>query len=319
MLIKCPNPECGKRIPSYSIKCEYCNTSISAKDIVPIESTLPEDNKNSRNTLEAILNENRDYLSDDFSHTIKQRSSLPIAYPELVPFSLSGVIHGSIGLTPEHVRVKSFGPSIFSTHATFKVDPHKRANPLYKGPYNLMVYKGGLIFPEHCPVTMDSPDHVEIFETFVSKRGLGKVEFMAKPKLKMAITTALCCDRYWFAIPFSKNHGRNDRAIGFQAVNNTTIGKAKSVITIKNRAYAQEFAKLNHLENGRWISKKYKLITTFGFFAFAFGLGILAITIFLGESGNGIIESNSIAIFVMILLTLTGLASVFYGSKGEKL
>jgi len=317
MLIICPNPECGKRIPSYSIECPFCKTSISESDKVAIEPDVFEYKEDSTETIKPIPPEHKEDQSNNSSYSYTATKAYSVEYPELVPLSLSGVINGSLGLTPKQIRDRSLGPSTFSTCATFKIDPRRGAKVLYSGAFNLKVYKGGLVFPERCPVTMETPDHVEMFETFVSQRPLGRVTFTGKREIQEATVTALCADRYWFAVPFSKNHGRYDRAIGFLVDANRTKGETKSIIRIKNRLYAQEFAKLNNLENGRWISKKHKLLTTFGFFAFVFGLGIFVITLLLSE--EGVFESNGIAIFITILVTLSGLASFFYGTKGEKL
>jgi hypothetical protein len=317
MLIKCPNLECAKRIPSYSTECPYCNTHISENDKVPIEQVKYEYREYQTNTNESAAPESKEIPLGNFSQSSIPSQAWSIRYPELEQITISGVLHGTVGLTPKQIRARSLGPSTFSTCATFKVDPHHGAKVLYPGAYTLKVYKGGLIFPGRCPVTMETPDHVEMFETFVSRRPLGKVTFTGKREVQEAIVTALCCDRFWFAVPFSKNHGRYDKAIGFMVDANRTNGKTKSIIRIKNRLYAQEFAKLNHLENGRWISKKHKLLITMGSLAFVFGLGILVSMLLLSE--EGVVESNIIAIFIAILVTLSGLASFLYGTKGEKL
>jgi len=304
MLIKCPNPECGKRIPSYSEKCEFCNTIISSKDKVPIENIIPE-------------------YKDNFKSDLPQPSYQPrtwsVNYPSLIPFSLSGVIHGSIGLTPKQITTQLGGPSFFSTHASFKFNPHRGAQTLYQGAYDLKVFKGGLIFPERCPITLDTPDHAEIYEMLVSKRGMGKVTFYAKREIRESIVNALCCDRYWYAVPFSKNHGKSDKGIHFMMGKVTVKGKIQSEITIKNLQYAQEFAKLNHLENGRWCNSKHVSFIIGGFLMFVIGLVILATTIFLSEIDGGLIDQNPIFIISMILVTLSGLGITMVGSKGEKL
>lgn len=301
-LITCPNPLCGKQIPSYSNKCKYCDTRIIRGD----------------------KGEDRDDLSIHTANPVIPASipsSIPYAkkfsLPKLEPTRIKGVIQGDVLLTPKSV-ITLTGMSIFSPHASFKVNLGSIKERIYAGNYDLGVYASELFFPDKCPVTLMEIEKQEIFEVKVFKRSIGKVDFKAKFDLRNRIVTALSCDRYWFVVGFSSGHGLKDKFIAFEP-GKESFGKISTRILFRNRIYAEEFTRLNQLENGNWHSFTHNLISFIGLLVFFIGLGTLILILFAENLEGSNFTSDASIKMIVAIISCAGALSAYFGYKGEKL
>jgi hypothetical protein len=224
-------------------------------------------------------------------------------------------------LTPDDVH-QTNGPRFWQTCAELKFDPDEGTRSLYsetrtykRKAYNLHVYAGGLKFPEVCPVTLEDPSHYEIIETQVRRiLSFPNIQFDAPQKKVDRYVTATTSDRYWYAIPFSRDYGPSNHAVGFEpGVSSDAPCKIK--IRLLNREYARRFTALNNLEGGRWLAEKHVLMKAIGFvgmivfFAVAGAIGLSLLR-------NFNIFSRGLSIALIIFGIVLGAISTFYFVKG---
>ena len=241
--------------------------------------------------------------------------------PGLIPVNVTGVHKGIAMLTPDSVAY-FHNPPFWAAHARIQVNLDIGAEHIYSANWTssgrsdmIGVYKGGLIFPRLCPATLAEPETDVVAETSVVKRSLGKTQFNSKDANK--IMTALACDRYWFTIPFAKNHGMKDRAIGFTSLINKN-GRNNAIIMIKQRPYAQELARLNQLANGKWLSMKHILLRNIGLVFAILGAGGILGGLLANSQGTAVIDPTTI-IIVAAILGVVGIVLTIIGLRGEDL
>lgn len=233
--------------------------------------------------------------------------------PSLIPVKVTGVKNGIAMVTPSPVQAFK-NPSAWTAHARIPIDLEIGTETIYSSDWTrqgvtdtIGVYKSGLQFPNLCPATLAVPETDVLAEIAVLRQNPGNVQISSNDAGN--IMTAITCDRYWFSIPFSKNHGVNDRAIGFSAQERKN-GRNKAVIKIKKREYARKFARLNHLANGRWMSLKHVLMFNGGV-----GLALAGTGAFIG-----LLWSNEISGAVLSFATaVTGIVLIIIGGRGEAL
>ena len=241
--------------------------------------------------------------------------------PDLIPVEVSGVYRGIAMITPDEVETPK-NPPLWSPHARIQVDLVNGSEAIYSATWTssgisgtIGVYKSGLNFPNICPVTLNPPEKEVIVEAAVIRRSLGKVQFNHKDANK--IITALSSDRYWLVIPFSKNHGIKDRAIGITSLiikNNRNT----AVIMIKKKEYAQEFKKLNLIMNGRWLSMKHILMRNFGLILTFVGIGVFIGNLMSKNAGSAVYDTT-IPLIISIIVAISGIVLSAIGMRGEKL
>jgi hypothetical protein len=197
------------------------------------------------------------------------------AAKRLSPAMVGGIFSGVTMLTPGDVQ-HTKGPHFWETRGEFKAEMGKISRSLHSQPwktsqgkqYSLHVYEGKLAFPDACPVNLEKPSHYEVVEVPVVRYSRSINTNVSREQANR-IATALCCDRYWFAIPFSSPHGPDDRAIHIEAISSGETGSLGRVF-LKNRAYARQFGQLNNLEGGKWLAARHLAMRVAGL------LGIVA-------------------------------------------
>ncbi len=239
---------------------------------------------------------------------------------------MTGSIKGLVWLTPESVK-NTKGPRFWEAHAKFKINPEEGARVLKKTVWKdnatgeqtpLHIYKGGLKFPEVCAACLEPVTQHGVVEATIIRRGIGRATVNTSNQEKAArIFTAIGCDRFWYVISFSDNHGIDDRAVHFD----TTWDKRFTLI-LKNREYAQQFAKLNKLK-GSWLRAKHIIMRQMGFigmtvFGAVVGAGgfVLYEGLTKGEWGQRILGRQAVALFITSLIGLV--VSVYLALKGNK-
>jgi len=187
----------------------------------------------------------------------------------------SGIV---LKLSPSSVKKKTKSPSLLLSHARFKKKLEKKSFPLLrehaftytdKSSFSVNLYDGGINFPDLCPVTLKPASRYEILEIALGKFSKGyalSLDPGLSKKKKDRILTAYFCDRFWYIIPFSENHGIKDRAIHLKY-------DEELKIFIKNRKYAELFEKSSGLK-GRWINGKNIKQRIIGFISGFLFLGI---------------------------------------------
>ena len=247
---------------------------------------------------------------------------------QLEPAILGGLFKGITMLTPPDVQGTK-GLRFWEMQAEFKADLGKGARSLHSQPwmisqgkvYNLHVYEGGPKFPDACPVNLETPSHYEVVQVSMVRRS---VRFQMKvPREKLnRIATALSSDRYWFAIPFSRYHGPDDRAVHIEAVNPGETGSRAKVL-FRNREYAQRFGELNSLEGGKWLAARHLVMRVVGYLGIIPSVGVAGGTgwaIYNGLSGNwgSTSPGQMVPWFVIGLVGLGASIYLFWkGSRGE--
>jgi len=186
----------------------------------------------------------------------------------------------------------------------------------------LHIYDGGLKFPELCPVCLEPVTHHEVVEAAIFRRGMGRSALTNVSQEKAnRIYTALQCDRFWYVISFSDNHGIDDRAAHFDA---DSLGRL--TLILKNREYAQRFAELNNLK-GKWIRAKHIIMRLTGYVGMTlFGAIVCAAGFMLyqgltkgqwqSQGGREIWSRSFIALSIISLIGL--IVSVYLALKGNK-
>lgn len=241
--------------------------------------------------------------------------------PSLIPVNVTGVHKGIAMITPD--SVDSFkNPHFFVPHARIPIDLDIGAERIYSANWTsygksdvIGVYKSGIKFPELCPVSVTIPETEVVAEISVFRRSLGKTQFNSKDAGK--IITALSSDRYWFIIPFSKNHGTKDRAIGFTSLIHKN-GRNNAIIMIRNKEYAQEFARLNQLINGKWLSMKHIFMRNIGLVFATAGIGAFLGGLWSKSEGTAVFDPT-LMIIISLFVAVIGIVSSVIGMRGEKL
>lgn len=249
---------------------------------------------------------------------------------------LGGIFKDTVVLlTPSDVvRDSKYRPFFWDPRAEIMADVFVAAQTLlpvqYKsrtrGVYNMDIIQSSLEFPDACPVTLDKPDHYEVAEYVGGCKDLHlrKVGFNVSQDKAMRIKTALQCERWWAAIPFSTNHDLFDRAIWISNESPPTKQNQRRIY-IKNREYARRFQKLNNLEDGKWLAPKHVIMRMIGFIGTWISLlvsGVLGGVIYSVLNGNSVITSLSFEppVFVIGIISLAvNIYLIIKGFRGEPL
>lgn len=180
---------------------------------------------------------------------------------QLVPTESTGYQRGTVMLTPKSIKPLLQLPG-FASRAEVARDIIKAGKKsMHTSTWvdaagkktNLHVYASSIEFPDICPLTAQKADHIEIVEVAIPQRTI-RAEYYERDQDKVnRMHTALTCDRYWLAIPFSAGHGPQDKAI---SIDFKTLGDeiSKTQFLFANRTYARAFAQLNQVEGGKWVS-----------------------------------------------------------------
>lgn len=261
-------------------------------------------------------------------HTMNDKADRKIeeTLSKLETTVITGVIKALVWLTPKSVK-NTKKPLFWEAQAKFKFNPEEGARVLknvgvWKDGVSdkltaLHIYKGGLKFPEVCAACLEPVTHHEVFEATIRRRSSGRTTIDTTNYEKAErIFTAMNCDRFWYVISFSDNHGIDDRAVHFDI----TWDK-RSTLILKNREYAQQFAKLNKLK-GSWLRVKHIIMMQMGFIGMTvFGFAVVAGGLFLYEGlTNG--EWGPWGHQVDLALFIIGLIGLVFSSylalKGNK-
>ena len=215
-------------------------------------------------------------------------------------------------MTPRHVQ-KTKGPRFWHERAEFKVDLNLGSRAWQKRQWMkgdsgdkavyTHLFEGGLKFPDACPVTLDPPSHYEVIEVSIRRTGpQGKYGYTGIDSHEQMerLETALFCDRYWYVIPFSTNHGTYNRALHIDPLN--------SEVLFRNREYARCFGALNNLEDGKWLSTRHLGMS----FVWSLGLVLSATVVFYSivfywVEGLSVIERIPGIVIIVISLMLFSL------------
>ena len=150
------------------------------------------------------------------------------------------------------------------------------------------IYQSNIKFPEKCVVCQSNVEHFHIAELVEAKDAyFGKYTInVDSQKEADLINFAFKTDRFWFAVPFCKDHNFNSKGIIIRK------RAKKFVFGFTNKTYGEQFAAMNNL-NGFWRSGS-------NLFLYKFLFPFLAITSLIG-------------IFFGVLMLVRG----YKGSFGE--
>lgn len=250
-------------------------------------------------------------------------------FSKLEAANMTGVVKGLVWLTPQSVK-NTKGPRFWEAHAKFKINPEEGARVLKEHVWKddvtgeqtpLHIYKGGLKFPEVCAACLEPVTHHEVVEASFNRVSIPRARVNTSNQEKAdRIFRAIQDERFWYVISFSDNHGIDDRAVHFD-----TTSDNRFKLILKNREYAQQFAKLNKLK-GSWLSAKHIIMRQMGFigmivFGSVVGVGglILYKGLTEGEWGQDVLGPQ--ADLALFITSLIGLVVSFYlalkGNKGE--
>lgn len=261
-------------------------------------------------------------------HTMNDKADRKIeeTLSKLETTVITGAIKGLVWLTPKSVK-NTEKPLFWRAHAKFKFNPEEGARVLKNvGVWTdsvtgeqtaLHIYKGGLKFPEVCAACLEPVTHHEVVEKIIFRRSSGRTAIDTTNYEKaQRISTAMHCDRFWYVISFSDNHGIDDRAIHFDITWDN-----RCTLILKNREYAQQFAKLNKLK-GSWLRVKHIIMMVMGFIGMTvFGSAVVAGGLLLytglpnGEWGQ-LGHQGDLALFIIGLIGLV--FSSYLALKGNK-
>jgi hypothetical protein len=250
------------------------------------------------------------------------------------PTFLTGVARGMVLKSPESVRgAKKL--QFWKAHAKFKIDPLEGTNVLKqftsqhamdRKPTQIRLYKGGLKFPESCPVCLGSVTHHEVIEATIRRLSMPKTVITTKMSVEEAhrVFTAAQCDRFWYVVSFSENHGVEDRGVFIENIHDDkAIGGLKFRVFLMNREYAKRFAELNNLK-GKWLSTIHVTMRNLGFLGMillgGFFIGMMY-ALYMGIkqgdwSGFGKGTTIVLSVIILIGLIISGY-SFLEGEKGE--
>ena len=246
------------------------------------------------------------------------------------PMQLGGVFNTLLWLSPSDVSSTKSLP-FWEPRSTHKFNARQGCIELRSqkwrsasgDEYSLGVFQGGLNFPSICPVNLEAPTHYEVVE-FPINRGqmpTSKLRFDMPQEQANRTVVALSCDRYWFAIPFSDGHGKDDKAVNFSGG-----FSGADEVQFANREYAQRFGELNHLKRGKWQAARHRIMVVAGFICLTMfgGLVISSGLIWMenAKSGNWG-HLNPAIVVINTLIGLVGLGAGIYllvkGIRGEPL
>jgi hypothetical protein len=270
---------------------------------------------------------------------MSEKASLKIheTAARMEPVTLGGNFSGRVMLTPRDVRTTK-GPHFWEARAEVRADLGKGARSLYGAQWrprqvlnprrdkahDLQVFEGALKFPDACPVNLETPDHYEVVEVPFGRLSASytrrtKVNASREEANRMGV--AVSSDRYWFAIPFSQDHGPDDRAVHFERVFSGE-GESRTKVALTNREYARRFCTLNDLEGGRWLDSRHLIMQMVGLVALILSFGAVggivgSYLVLRGDSVQGDYwGAATIAVFVIGLVVLG--VSIYLLMKGRK-
>jgi len=261
-------------------------------------------------------------MSEQASKKIRETAA------RLEPAMLGGLFKGSMTmLTPPDVRRRTKAPPFWKRRALVKADLSQSAKSLHSQRWqtsqgkvhNLHVYDAGLDFPDACPVNLEPPSHHEVVEECIVRRSLRYQTDTPKERANRLLA-ALSSDRYWFAIPFSAQHGPDDRAVHIEPVaTGPTSSRAKLVFT--NREYARRFAKLNDVEAAKWLSGRHVIMQVAGYLGLIPSIGLagaFGFAIYEGLRGDWGPLAPGTTILWFVLGLILGGASIYLWVKGAR-
>ncbi len=230
-------------------------------------------------------------------------------------------------LTPDQVtRISESGskkkikiPGLFSPRYEYSIHPENNAIAIttqnwgWKWQYRpeiekwtTGIYQGGVHFPLCCVVCMKPVKKHELVELSVLKKTIGKIQIQNVTQQEADLMfEAWWNDRYWYPIPFCKDHNLQSGALALKNGNIFKFG-------FSNPEYGKEFGKLNQLKGG-WFSSKDRFrvkflmpfLITVGFFT-TFTGGLLAYRGAKGQFGKA--AKTAADLPVGIALCIAGLA-----------
>ena len=253
---------------------------------------------------------------------------------KLKPTVMTGVVGGMVLKGPESVKgTKKL--QFWKAHAKFKVDTMEGTSVLRKyvsqhardrKPTQLHIYQGGLEFPELCPVCLGPVTHREVIEATILRIAMPKTGLTTKMSGEEAerVFVAAQCDRFWYVVSFSDNHGVKDRGVFIEnIVDDNAIGGLKFKVFLMNREYAQQFADINNLK-GKWLSTIHVAMRSLGFLGITlFGGYFIAMMygFYMGIRRGDWGALGKETIIAMFVTSLIGLIISFFlflkGDKGE--
>lgn len=244
---------------------------------------------------------------------------------KLEPCMAQGYQSGRVMLTPKSVKTLLKIP-ITSARAELDVDMIRGSKKsMHQSTWldstgkktDLYVYASGIKFPDVCPVTMETADHIEVVEVAVPKRTI-RAEFKERNQDKVnRMHTAMTCDRYWMAIPFSGQHGARDKSTSIELM---VLGNGvySTKFLFSNRAYAREFSKLNWNEGGKWCLGGSNLMGTVGYWGiFLSACGLVGAFLPVIFVKNKTVDSMPSIIGIIAVLLAMLIGSIFLRRKAK--
>jgi len=248
------------------------------------------------------------------------------AHAKLQFTPLKGVFKGFVKVTPSLVKKrakrrnsKSYARFKFNALDNVRVLETLMMNKDDGSKVNLHIYEGGLKFPDLCPVSLEKATHYDILETTIQRQSLGKV--LLEGKDPQRTFDAMGSDRFWYAIPFSENHGIEDGAVdmlGSDMSNNFRI-------YLTNKEYALEFAKLNNLE-GVWLRMKHHVIMAFAYVGLIIFGALTALSGIMLYQGLAKEDWGTLSLPIVViggsiglLMLIVSIIAMIRGNRGEAL
>ncbi|MBN2347464.1 MAG: hypothetical protein JXJ22_01420 [Bacteroidales bacterium] len=120
------------------------------------------------------------------------------------------------------------------------------------------IYTSGMQFPQYCVDCMKPATHHEVVQLIDAKNiALGKYTIpVDSQKEANRINEAYITDRYWFAVPYCKDHGLRSKAVFIK------YGGEQFRFGFSNPEYGKEFARINRLK-AVWRTKQFLFRTKF--------------------------------------------------------
>jgi hypothetical protein len=234
---------------------------------------------------------------------------------------MTGLWKGPVWLSPGTLNTTK-SPFFWQPYARFKTAINEKARSLDSQVWTTQgknvtvhVFDGGIRFPELCPVTLGPVDRYDIVEVPIGRTAV-RGQTNTNPERARRIGIAIGCDRYWYALPFSENHGVKDRAIHFHIAPD-----GKLMILMRNKDYAIQFGRSMGLK-GVWFSAKHILKNIIGvglLIVLSLAGCVLAVNLLSKPPKINFSLWTGLGLFFILAGLIYGIVLIYKGSKGEPL
>ena len=210
------------------------------------------------------------------------------AFGKMDMVSTTGVYAGTVWLTPPDVmgvlneKKDLWKSEAFEPRSEFRLYPEINSIPIKKWTWEVEgenvtvgVYQGGIKFPDVCCQCTKKKEKEELVEVGILAHSGSFQTYDQSQETVDKVTDAIFMKRYWYAIPFCKDHGLKSRCIHIED-SNEALSPGLFIFGFTNREFSRLFKELNS-EKGRWLDKNNLRNKTFSYF-----LGMFFFICFMG-------------------------------------